>query len=49
MRCSEYWLRLLIAVFASLGVWEASAEDQKKQTFYMAAGTFAFRADFHHR
>lgn len=33
MRCSEYWLRLLIAVFASLGVWEASAEDQKKQLF----------------
>jgi L,D-transpeptidase catalytic domain len=33
MRCSRYYLRLFIAVFASIGAWEASAEDQKKQIF----------------
>jgi L,D-transpeptidase catalytic domain len=31
-RCQSY-LRLFVAVFASLGVWEASAEDQKRQIF----------------
>jgi hypothetical protein len=33
MRRSHYCLRFLIALFASLGVWDASAEDPKKQIF----------------